>query len=192
MEQMLAQIIGWFGTSIYIGSHGYFTLSKNPSLKIYFTAIIFAASCVGLSAFLLESEQMAAIQALLALMAVLSLKERVFPKIELISKLLRYAAIAGLALVFRDILKGEPGQITNFLSWTAVFILANGFILMGAGKITRLSYFAISILFAGMVAPQLIIDDNYPAIGIQIFFAVFSAIGIHQILKRKNRQLPLS
>lgn len=175
---MLLFSLGWLGTVVYLGNHGYVSLIKDWRPNIYFSFNLLAATLLTIQSVALASWQAAAINGFWILISALLLAK---VKINFISiSATAYLSSSVMVLLFVAVTAFAVDVLFYYklLAWSSAYFFCSSYLLFSAKCISTRAYLFANVYAAIALLPQLWITQNLPVFTLEIAWAGLSVVGI--------------
>lgn len=173
---MLLQLIGWAGTFIYLAAYVYVSRVSDYRRGLYFGGNLVGALCILAVSLGLHSWQAVVINGFWAVISVaglLALRPRwPAPPPWMLGGVVVVAVGTSAILLFID-----ASLAIGLLGWSATATFCLGYCLFATEKLAPGHFFLLNAYSASAIIPQLVVDGNYPTVGLEAAWTVISLMG---------------
>lgn len=179
------EVIGWFGTLLYLINHAYISLFKQWKKRIYYAGNLIAALCLVVSSWQVASYQAVSINSFwavvsLALLLALPVEKIPFSRSAFYSV---FGLFIGL-IVYQSFLQQQVNYM--LLGWLSTYTFCFGYLLFSSNKLKHTNYLLLNFCAAVVLIPQLWLDNNLPVLGLEIAWAIISIYGVVKNLSHSH------
>jgi hypothetical protein len=180
------EVIGWFGTVLYLINHVYISLNSQYKKHIYYVGNAIAAIALVLSSLVVNSMQAVIINGFWAVVSIALLLKLPVHKFPFSRRAFYtiFVCIVGLIL-YRYVV--ESNLDLMLMGWFSAYIFCLGYLLFSGDKLKHSNYLILNFVAATALIPQLWYDHNLPVLTLEIAWAIISLYGV--IKKVKNAHL---
>jgi len=179
-------VIGWFGTTLYLVNYAYLAFYSRWRRTIYFAANSIAASSLVISSAVLASWQAVGINLFWAVISLWLLTGKGFALIRLSPRVL----LVGVLLWWLLALLGAVQHwhvASGFLAWSSTFVFGLAYLLFAAQRLSLRPYHLWNAYAAMAILPQLYLDANWPVL---VMEASWFAISVSAYLNQRQPDEP--
>lgn len=171
------EIIGWFGTLLYLVNHVYISVVVGYQKNIYYLGNLIAAASLVLSSFMVNSMQAVIINGFwtivsLALLMRLPVHQFPFSRRAFYSVLVFFIGF----ILFNFIAKSHLDLM--LMGWLSAYIFCFGYLLFSGEKLKHTNYLILNFVAAVVLIPQLWLDQNLPVLALESAWAMISLYGV--------------
>ena len=179
---MIAIIIGWFGTLLYVASYLYLTLSPASKSSLYYSGNLLAALCICIVSLTLYSWQAFIINFFWLIISIAGLlKWKLgFKMPGQVFSLSVMSLVCLSGIVVFAFFATDLG--ISLMAWSSTICYCFGYLLFTNQVLEEDTYFIVNGVCSILIIPELWFDQNYPTVGLQVIWLIISITGFIRMI----------
>ncbi len=174
---MIFNTLGWVGTTLYLGNHGYLSFHPDYKPKLYFALNFVAALALVISSSVISSWQAVATNAFWGVVSFIAIANISFSRRVSLSEIwiaapIAVGSITGMAYAVVDYATGM-----TILGWAAGALFCAAYLLFTTGAIKRSRFLIYNIIAAMSLMPILYLQGNWPVFALEAAWIAVSLFG---------------
>lgn len=161
------EVLGWFGTTLYLLNYAYLAFYPKWKRVIYFAANGIAAISLVVSSAALASWQAVGINGFWAAISIWLLLGLGFDWVPLTRRSLEFGVL-GLLLVAAGSVYWDWRLSVSWVGWSSTFAFSLAYLLFAAQKLQVRRYHFWNAYAAFVLLPQLWLDTNWPVFAMEV------------------------
>jgi hypothetical protein len=179
---LLWSVVGWTGAALYLGAYLYLAGSVAPQVRVYYATNLLAALLVCLSSVDFGTWPTVVINGFWAGVSSVALRGRDvapgFLRAPVLNSLLTTLLATSCAVAVVLWLHAGAPAAASLLGWSSAAAFCFGYLLFAAEGIERRAFLAYNLYAALVLLPRLILDSNWPVVGLEVVWALVSLGGL--------------
>lgn len=179
---MIAILIGWVGTLLYVASYLYLTFSPAFKPSRYYLGNLLAAICICVVSLALFSWQALIINLFWVVVSFAGLKDWKLG-IKLPNQIVSIAIMSVIVItsvVIFSFFKSALG--ISMMAWSSTICYCFGYLLFTNQILEEDTYFIVNGVCSILIIPELWNDQNYPTVVLQIIWLIISITGFIRMI----------
>ncbi|GHE81437.1 CBU_0592 family membrane protein [Thalassotalea profundi] len=183
---MIAAILGWIGSILYLINHGYISSVKQWNPNIYYGGNLIAALSLVISSLMIFSSQAVVINGFWAFISILLIVKFEVAKIPFSKRvfylglifILAWAAYIGFEYSVTSI------NFYTVLGWSSSYVFCLSYFLFCSKKLNDIKYLLFNAYAATALLPILWSQGNWPVFSLEVCWAVISVYGLYSRIEK--------
>lgn len=183
---LIADVIGWFGTVLYLANYAYMSLYDHWKRRIYFSANAVAATCLAIISVILFSWQAVGVNGFWVIISLWLLSGRGFSFVRF-NHWVVDGGVGLMWLVAAVYLFIDWRGSVAWMAWSSTWTFCFAYLLFAAEKLPLKRFLICNAYAAGALLPQLFLDENWPTFAMESAWCCISLAGLWKLDRQKVR-----
>lgn len=175
---MIAYLIGWAATALYLAAQAYISLKPDYNKPLYYLMNIVAGSALALASVAFESWQAVAVNIYWALISGLVLTGALAEFRLDLSKRFQIS-LSGLVIIVIAawaLMDSGIGWVSG-LGWIGTFLYCGSYFVLSIGSLSRIAYLWVNAGSGALLLPVYMQTDNWPSFTLNVVWIIISVVG---------------